>query len=177
MEQWLALYRRSCIQDCYFATYAGRYAQHRGDIEEAAQLREQVLHRDPRAVEYLQDLFWQAGTPERFVSMIRNIEGDVSLDGIYRLRIATLIKANATTAEHDPLVMRRWLQRAADKGEPLAMVEQLQYMLAWPGVYSYDEFSEAVTTLTPLDSAMATYFPCPGICGRSGRAAAAAGPA
>ncbi|PNE02640.1 alginate biosynthesis regulator [Alcanivorax sp. MD8A] len=156
-QQWLALYRRSCIQDCYFATYAGRYAQHRGDIEEGAQWYEQVLHRDPRAVEYLQDLFWQAGTPERFVSMIRSIEGDVSLDGIYCLRIATLIKANATTAEHDPLVMR-WLQRAADKGEPLAMVEQLQYMLAWPGVYSYDEFSEAVTTLTPLDSAMATYF-------------------
>ncbi|ERP86937.1 hypothetical protein Q670_05025 [Alcanivorax sp. P2S70] len=156
-QQWLALYRRSCVQECYFGTYAGRYAQIRGDIEEAAAWYQQELHDDPRAVEYLQDMFWQAGSPERFTEMVGDMEGDVSLDGAYCLRVATLIKANATTAEHDPTVMR-WLQRAAEKGEPLALVEQLQYMLTWPAVYSFAEFSLAVEELQSLDNASALYF-------------------
>ena len=156
-QQWLALYRRSCVIDCFYATYAGRYAQHRGDVEQAEQWYRKVLHQDPRAVEYLQDLHWQNGTPDRFVALVRNLEGEVSLDGAYCLRVATLIKANATETAHDPMVMR-WLERAADKGEPLALPEQLRYMLAWPSFYSHDAFTRAVDRLMPLDPDTATYF-------------------
>lgn len=156
-QEWLRLYRRSCVVDCYFDTYAGRYAQHRGDYEQAGQQYARALHRDPRAVEYLQDMYWQNGEPERFVAMVQNLEGDVSLDGAYCLRVATLIKANATTAEHDPSVMR-WLQRAADNGEPLALSEQLRYMLSWPDNYSHQEFTDKVAELMPKDPAVATFY-------------------
>ena len=156
-QDWLRLYRRSCVRDCYFDTYAGRYAQHRGEYEQAEQLYTRAMHRDPRAVEYLQDMHWQNGEPERFVALMQTLEGDVSLDGPYCLRVATLIKANATTAEHDPSVMR-WLQRAVDNGEPLALSEQLRYMLSWPDFYSHQDYSNKVAELMPLDPPAATYY-------------------
>lgn len=156
-QRWLHLYRRSCAVDCYFDTYAGRYAQHRGEFEEAELLYAQVLHRDPRALEYLQDMHWQNGEQERFVETMKNLEGDVSLDGAYCLRVATLIKANAISGEHDPSVMR-WLQRAADNGEPAALSEQLRYMLSWPEVYSHQLFMDKVAELMPQDAAVATFY-------------------
>ncbi|KGD63610.1 alginate biosynthesis regulator [Alcanivorax nanhaiticus] len=156
-QEWLRLYRRSCVMDCYFETYAGRYAQHKDNVEQAEAMYARALHRDPRAVEYLQDMHWQNGTPERFVALMQDLEGDVSLDGAYCLRVATLIKANATAAEHDPSVMR-WLQRAADNGEPQALSEQLRYMLSWPNFYSHRDFTAKVAELMPLDPAVATFF-------------------
>lgn len=156
-QSWLRLYRRSCVVECHFDTYAGRYAQHRGEYEQAEMLYARALHRDPRAVEYLQDMHWQNGEQERFVEMMQNLEGDVSLDGAYCLRVATLIKANATSAEHDPSVMR-WLQRAADNGEPLALSEQLRYMLSWPDFYSHQVFTDKVAELMPRDPAAATFY-------------------
>ena len=156
-QRWLSLYRRSCVMECYFDTYAGRYAQFRGDFDQAERLYARALHRDPRAVEYLQDMHWQNGQPERFVEMMRDLEGDVSLDGAYCLRVATLIKANATTAEHDPSVMR-WLQRAVDKGEPQALSEQLRYMLSWPDFYSHQVYAEKVAELMPKDPAAAIFY-------------------
>ncbi|WP_235902102.1 tetratricopeptide repeat protein [Alcanivorax sediminis] len=156
-QEWLRLYRRSCVIDCYFETYAGRYAQHRGEFEQAEMLYSLALHRDPRAVEYLQDMHWNNGEPERFVALMQNLEGDVSLDGAYCLRVATLIKANAIKAEHDPSVMR-WLQRAVDKGESLALSEQLRYMLAWPDFYSHEAFTDTVAELLPKDPAAAMFY-------------------
>lgn len=156
-QEWLRLYRRSCVIDCYFETYAGRYAQHREQFSQAEMLYGKALHRDPRAVEYLQDMLWKNQQPERFVAMMQALEGDVTLDGAYCLRVATLIKANATSAEHDPSVMR-WLQRAADNGEPLALSEQLRYMLAWPDYYSHREFTDKVAELMPKDPAVARFY-------------------
>ena len=156
-QRWLHLYRRSCVIDCYADTYAGRYAQHRGEFEAAEQFYARVLHRDPRAVEFLQDMHWQNGEPERFVKLMQNLEGDVSLDGAYCLQVATLIKANATSAEHDPTVMR-WLQRAVDKGEPVALSEQLRYMLSWPDFYSHQVFTDKVAELMPKDPAVARFY-------------------
>ncbi len=156
-QRWLRLYRRSCVVDCYFDTYAGRYAQHRGAFGQAEMLYGKALHRDPRAVEYLQDMLWNNGQPERFVELMQNLEGDVSLDGAFCLRVATLIKANATSAEHDPSVMR-WLQRAADNGEPVALSEQLRYMLSWPDFYSHQEFTAKLAELMPRDPAVARYY-------------------
>ncbi|WP_288368356.1 tetratricopeptide repeat protein [uncultured Alcanivorax sp.] len=156
-QRWLHLYRRSCVVDCYFDTYAGRYAQHRGEFDEAERIYARALHRDPRAVEYLQDMHWKNGKQERFVEMMRNLEGDVSLGGAYCLRVATLLKANTTSDEHDPSVMR-WLQRAADNGEPAALSEQLRYMLSWPEFYSHQVFMDKVANLMPKDPAVATFY-------------------
>ncbi|NIV31996.1 MAG: sel1 repeat family protein, partial [Anaerolineae bacterium] len=52
----------------------------------------------------------------------------------------------------------RWLQRAHDNGEPLALSEQLRYMLAWPDFYPYPDFTRKVAELMPRDPAVAIFY-------------------
>ncbi|EKF74402.1 alginate biosynthesis regulator [Alcanivorax hongdengensis A-11-3] len=155
--QWLSLYRRSCIQDCFLGTYSGRYHQQLGQFEQAEKAYLSVLHRDPRAVEFLQEMDEALGQVSRFVEQVRGIRDVASLDGDYCLRVATLVKASLAPGQHDSLVMD-WLQRAREKGSTAAIQEQLSYMLMWPDFYDYSRFTDTVTALMPYQPRIATFY-------------------
>ncbi|GAA3967687.1 hypothetical protein [Allohahella marinimesophila] len=132
------LYMRGCLEDCQGDYYRGLIADRRNLLDEAEQAYASAAQQSLRGLSaYFEFLGRSEGLKERFESFVQELEPEAEtlpsevVAGIGQ-RLQTLNES------FSPLVVQ-WLDRAIAMGESEALLSRIEYMLALPEAFSYDD--------------------------------------
>ena len=138
VDKLFDLYQRGCLEECQADYYRALIADRRGLDEEAEQAYEVAAQQSLRGLgAYFEFLGRSESLKERFEAFAMKLEDQG--DSLPPRVVAGIGQRLQTLNESfNPLVVQ-WLDRAIAMGESDALLSRIEYMLALPDAFTYDD--------------------------------------
>jgi len=132
------LYVRGCLEECQSDYYAGLIADRRGLLEEAERAYERAARQSLRGLSaYFEFLGRSEDLKARFETFVADLE--MEADDLPSRIVAGIGQRLQTLNESFNALVVQWLDRAIAMGESEALISRIEYMLALPDAFTYDD--------------------------------------